>query len=224
MRQKDQLVIFGHLQLPKQCKKQKKADTYELGVVNENRPMLLTINAQGKIMYYSNFLAYLDEYSKEILLFDSTTNYWAYISKEEPWVIHVSEQPFSKDNAYSDSLMLRNGKPSEHQGVYNTHNFLEINILDIETYQSGIYEGNHRLNIRHIFIENPANLYVTCVYEYYNTQNRLKSIIQISFLIKHDQMSLLSKDILDMEEISGASIDSACMIYKEPNTTQNSKG
>ena len=87
-----------------------------------------------------------------------------------------------------------------------------------------MYEGSHRLNIRHIFIENPGNLYVTCVYEYYNTFNKMKSIIQISFLVKHDQMSLLSKDILDIEEISGALIDTACMIYKKPNTTQNSKG
>ena len=64
MRQKDQLIIFGHLQLPKSCKKQKKADIFELGVVNENRPMLITINSQGKANFYSNILAYLDEYSK----------------------------------------------------------------------------------------------------------------------------------------------------------------
>ena len=44
MRQKDQLVIFGHLQLPKECKKQKNSESYEMGLVNENRPMLLTIN------------------------------------------------------------------------------------------------------------------------------------------------------------------------------------
>ena len=81
MRQKDQLIIFGHLQLPKKCKKQKIGEIYELGVINENRPMLLTITSQGKATFYSNILAYLDEYSKEIVEFDSSTNYWAYISK-----------------------------------------------------------------------------------------------------------------------------------------------
>ena len=65
--------------------------------------------------------------------------------------------------------MRRNGKPNRNSEVYNTNNFLQINMIDIETYQSGIYEGDHRLNIRHIFIENPDNLYVTCVYEYFNS-------------------------------------------------------
>lgn len=81
MRQKDQILIFGHLQLPNKCKR-RKSDAFELGLVNENRPMLLTISMQGKTMLYSNILAYLDEYSKEILEFDSAGNYWAYTSKE----------------------------------------------------------------------------------------------------------------------------------------------
>ena len=36
-------------------------------------------------------------------------------------------------------------------------------------------------------------------------------------------MSILSRNILDTEFVTGASIESDCMIYKEPNTTQNTK-
>ena len=65
--------------------------------------------------------------------------------------------------------MHRNGRTKRNHETYDTNNFLQINMIDIEAYQSGISEGDHRLNIRHIFIENPDNLYVTCVYEYFNS-------------------------------------------------------
>ena len=96
LRKLDQFTIFGHLQLPNMCKNQKQAGKYQIGVINENRPLLLTIDTNGKFVLYSNILEYLDEYSKEILQFDYSARFWAYTSKEQPWVIRIAEKPFSK--------------------------------------------------------------------------------------------------------------------------------
>ena len=90
MKKLDQVTIFGQLQLPEMCKPQKQPGKYQIGVINENRPLLLTIDTNGKLVLYSYILQYLDEYSKEILQFDYSARFWAYTSKEQPWVVRIA--------------------------------------------------------------------------------------------------------------------------------------
>lgn len=120
----DVIKIFGHLQLPHMCKSQKQAGKYQIGVINENRPLLLTIDQNGKFILYSNILQYLDEYSKEIQQFDYSARFWAYTSKEQPWIVKIAEKPFSKDDVNIGSLTVREKGMPRASGLYETNNFL----------------------------------------------------------------------------------------------------
>lgn len=120
----DVIKIFGHLQLPHMCKSQKQAGKYQIGVINENRPLLLTIDQNGKFILYSNILQYLDEYSKEIQQFDYSARFWAYTSKEQPCIVKIAEKPFSKDDVNIGSLTVREKGMPRASGLYETNNFL----------------------------------------------------------------------------------------------------
>ena len=101
------------------CKNQKQPGKYQIGMINENRPLLLTIDQNGKLILYSNILKYLDEYSKDILHFDYSARFWAYTSKEQPWIVRIAEKPFSKEDVNIGSLMPRQKMRSNGQyGLY----------------------------------------------------------------------------------------------------------
>lgn len=59
----DTLTLFGRTRVPKLCKRHKVAGRYQFGLVNENRPTLITFNSTGKLSLHTNLLEYLDEYS-----------------------------------------------------------------------------------------------------------------------------------------------------------------
>lgn len=57
-------------------------------------------------------------------------------------------------------------------------------MIDIERSRMNKFLANQILNINHLFIKYLNNhIYLTCIYEYFSTEEKLKKIIQASFKI-----------------------------------------
>lgn len=85
-------------------------------------------------------------------------------------------------------------------------------------YETESYEAHQVLNIRQILINNLDNLYLTCVYDYHNTRDKINYIVETSFMIEKETMSLLSRVVLQSEKVTGTRISTNCVKYLDPNT------